>query len=162
MRLPLTALDEARRLLRERTRTAYGDRLATLHWWRDPALLRLLGPALAELDPVAPTVIAGAQSSGYLLGPLVAVHLGLGFVGVQKRPEADGSITLAIADGVLAPGERVLLVDDVVDTGAQAAAVRGLLERRGGEWLGVRALMGLCPPEVGAELGLSALVWGRG
>jgi len=154
----VTDLDRARALLKARTTTAYGDRLATLHWWRDPELLALLGPALAALEPVSATVIAGAQSSGYLLGPLVAVELGLGFVGVQKRPEPDGTITLAVADGVIAPGERVLLVDDLVDTGAQARAVRGLLRRHGAEWLGVRALMALCPPEVSSDLGVVALV----
>lgn len=154
----MTDLDRARELLKARTTTAYGDRLATLHWWRDPELLALLGPALAALEPTDATVIAGAQSSGYLLGPLVAVELGLGFVGVQKRPEPDGTITLAIADGVIAPGERVLLVDDLVDTGAQARAVRGLLRRHGATWRGVRALMALCPPEVSADLGVVALV----
>ena len=154
----MTDLDRARELLKARTTTAYGDRLATLHWWRDPELLALLGPALAALEPTDATVVAGAQSSGYLLGPLVAVELGLGFVGVQKRPEPDGTITLAIADGVIAPGERVLLVDDLVDTGAQARAVRGLLRRHGATWLGVRALMALCPPEVSADLGVVALV----
>ncbi|GIG67676.1 phosphoribosyltransferase family protein [Phytomonospora endophytica] len=157
----MTSVDRARELLKARTTTAYGDRLATLHWWRDAELLALLGPALAALEPVTPdgpTVIAGAQSSGYLLGPLVAIELGLGFVGVQKRPEPDGTITLAIADGVLAPGERVLLVDDLVDTGAQARAVRGLLRRHGATWLGVRALMTLCEPEVAQDLGVVALI----
>ncbi|MEV0647888.1 phosphoribosyltransferase family protein [Phytomonospora sp. NPDC050363] len=151
-------LDRARELLKARTTTAYGDRLATLHWWIDPELLALLGPALAELEPTDATAVAGVQSSGYLLGPLVAIHLGLGFVGVQKRPEPDGTITLAIADGILRPRERVLLVDDLVDTGAQAHAVRGLFRRHGAEWLGVRALMALCPSEVSADLGVVALI----
>lgn len=156
MRLQVTAADRARELLRERTVHA-GDRIATLHWWRDPELLALLGPALASLVPEDTEVIAGAQSSGYLLGPLVATHLGLGFIGVQKRPEPDGMITLAVAEGMIRPGERVLLVDDLVDTGAQAAAVRGLLVHHGATWLGVRALLALCPPDVAEDLGLVAL-----
>ncbi len=119
-----------------------GDRLATLKWWAEPAVLSSLGAGLRALfRDAAPTWVVGVQSSGYLLAPLVAVEAGVGMLGVQKLPEPDGTIRLATAPDALAPGDSVLLVDDVVESGAQAAAVRSMLERAGGRWLGVAAMI---------------------
>ncbi|HZE37516.1 MAG TPA: phosphoribosyltransferase family protein [Stackebrandtia sp.] len=144
---------DAADLLR-RTTVWRDGRLATLHWWSDPGLLAALGPALAGLRSGArPTVVAGVQSSGFLLAPLVAVHLGVGMLGVQKLPR-DGGFTLATAEGCPARGDRVLLVDDVVETGAQAGAVRDLVLSAGAEWLGMSALVAYRPFP---SLGLRAL-----
>jgi|GEM_PF-6190231 len=163
----------AGRLLRERTGWV-GDRLATLAWWTDPDLLRVLGPALAGLWPDRrPTLVAGVQSSGYLLAPLVATHLGVGMLGIQKQPQPDGMILLATVEetrvagrgsadalggkgfegmrsGNTVPGrptaaDRVLLVDDVVESGAQAAAVRDLVINVGATWLGVATMVSYQP-----------------
>lgn len=151
----MTAVEAARRRLRETTVWS-GDRLATLHWWDDARLLRLLGPALAALHPHARVdVVAGAQSSGYLLAPLVATSLGTGMLGVQKLSEPDGSIRLATADSMPAPGARVLLVDDVVETGAQALAVRDLVLSAGAIWLGTAVMVAYRDVP---ELNLKALV----
>src|SRR5689334_24081103 len=49
-------------------------------WWRDPVILNRLGPALAALSPAPPTVVVAPATSGFLLGPLVASALGVGFV----------------------------------------------------------------------------------
>ncbi|ADD45849.1 phosphoribosyltransferase [Stackebrandtia nassauensis DSM 44728] len=137
----MTAAEAARRRLRETTVWS-GDRLATLHWWSDAELLRLLGPALAELHaPSEANLVAGAQSSGYLLAPLTATTLGVGMLGIQKLPRPDGSITLATATEMPGPGDRVLLVDDVVETGAQALAIRDLVTSTGAEWLGAAAMV---------------------
>ena len=65
-------------------RSGYADMTG---WWRDPALLRQLGPALAEpFHELRPTVVLGPQSRGMLLGALVAAELGVGLVeGPQGR-----------------------------------------------------------------------------
>lgn len=132
----------ARSLVADATQWTPEGRLATLHWWSDPGLLAGIGAGLAALHPDArPTLIAGVQSSGYLLAPLVAVELGAGMLGIQKLSH-DGGITLATARGCPAAEDRVLLVDDVLETGAQAAAVKQLVISAGATWLGVAALVG--------------------
>lgn len=54
-------------------------------WWRQPTILQLVGPALANLFADAtPTVVMGTVAHGSLLGPLVANHLRIGFSEVRK------------------------------------------------------------------------------
>lgn len=56
-------------------------------WWRDPALLRDVGASLADLFRAEqPTVVVGIEAHGFILGPLVAVNLDVGFVEVRKDP----------------------------------------------------------------------------
>lgn len=154
-------VDVARELLTRRTVWA-GDRLATLAWWTDPELLRALGPGLAALFPsVRPSLTAGVQSSGYLLAPLVAAHLGVGMLAVQKQPQQDGSMLLATleetggVEGRPRRGDAVLLVDDVIETGAQVAAVRNVVLECEAEWLGAAVMVAYRPRP---DLGVKALV----
>src|SRR5438045_3669776 len=57
-------------------------------WWQDPELLASLGPALADMFRAdKPTIVLAPQSSGFIIGPLVATSLGLGFVEVLKDHE---------------------------------------------------------------------------
>lgn len=54
-------------------------------WWRDPEVLARLGPALVEPFRAArPTVVVSPAVTGYLLGPLAATALGVGFVPAHK------------------------------------------------------------------------------
>lgn len=128
-------------------------------WWRDAQLLAQLGPALAGLFPdVSPTVIAGPQSRGSLLGPLVAIHLGVGFVELVKNhgSAADSDAWLRVTTApdyrdrhlrlgarrtLLSSGERVLFVDDWVATGAQVEAAHALVELSGASWLGAAVIV---------------------
>lgn len=128
-------------------------------WWRDAELLAQLGPALAGLFPeVSPTVVVGPQSRGSLLGPLVATHLGVGFVELLKDriPAADSDVwlhattapdyrdrhlRLGMRQALLNSREQVLLVDDWVATGAQVEAAHALVERSGATWLGAAVLV---------------------
>ncbi len=149
-------------------------------WWRDPALLAELGPALAGLfRDDDPTVVLGLESRGCLLGPLVAVQLGLGFVEVRKdqMPSADTEpwrtrltppdyrdrrIRLGFAERLVSAADRVILVDDWVDTGGQATGVRLLVEDAGARWLGVAAVVdALDSQETRQGLGVRSLLRGR-
>lgn len=150
-------------------------------WWRDPELLRMLGPSLAELHAdAAPTVVAGIETRGLVLGPLAALSLGVGFVEVRKeyrvagegqRDDADpmlragtppgyqdGGLTLIAPRRLFRPGDRVLLVDEWIETGAQAHAVRRMVDEAGADWVGAAVIVAACPPEVGERLGVKALV----
>ncbi|MGY0232607.1 phosphoribosyltransferase [Longispora urticae] len=168
-------LADIRRLLRERAVFVGEGFLHLRAWWRDPEILGALGPALAALHDarppaaapggVRPTVIAGNQSSGYMLGPLVAAYLGIGFVALRKAPgELVSALNtapisryevLALDAEALGPADRVLLVDDLVETGTQARAARVLVERAGATWLGVSAVTAY---EEYPELGVRALI----
>ncbi|MEU1966172.1 phosphoribosyltransferase family protein [Micromonospora sediminicola] len=147
-------------------------------WWRDPAVLAEVGPALAALFPDArPTVVVAPEVTGLLLGPLVAVAAGAGFVPAYKDggerhrvgamrwaetpPDHRGRrLRVGVDDRRLEPGDRVLLVDDWVDTGAQLDALHRVVRDAGAVVVGTAALVATCPPEVAARLRLRALLGG--
>jgi adenine phosphoribosyltransferase len=85
---------DLRARLRE-TFTWLGDRTDECHhaevsaWWRDPGLLSDIGSSLADLfRGRGVTAVLGVEARGFVLGPLVAVGLGAGFVEVRKEPSA--------------------------------------------------------------------------
>ncbi|GAA4568032.1 phosphoribosyltransferase family protein [Micromonospora coerulea] len=145
-------------------------------WWRDPEVLAGLGPALvAPFRTTRPTVVLAPAVTGLLLGPLAATALGVGFVPAYKvadgrllagavtwadsPPDFRGRrVTLGVRDRHLSPGDRVLLVDDWVATGAQLRALREICAARRAEVVGASAVVADCPPEVAAELGVRALL----
>ncbi|MFD2764014.1 phosphoribosyltransferase family protein [Micromonospora eburnea] len=147
-------------------------------WWRDPEVLAGIGPALAGLFPAArPTVVVAPEVTGLLLGPLVAVAAGAGFLpaykeGGQRRrvgpmrwtettPDYRGRrLRLGVDGHRLGPGDRVLLVDDWVATGAQLDALVRLVQASGAELVGTAALVATCPPYVAERLRLRALLTG--
>lgn len=99
--------------------------------------------------------VVGMEARGFILAAPVALALGAGFVPVRKAgklPRAThavsysleyGEATLEIHADAIAPGERVLLVDDVLATGGTIAATRQLVEQCGGVVAGVAVLMEL-------------------
>src|SRR5918993_3808824 len=106
-------------------------------------------------------IVAGIESRGFIFGAPVAYALGVGMVPVRKlgrlpRPteRADyaleyGTNTVEIHADALRPGERVLIIDDVLATGGTAAATAELVERLGGEVAGIAVLIEL--PELGGR-----------
>jgi adenine phosphoribosyltransferase len=124
------------------------------------AALRSAVDALAALYDGLDSVV-GIESRGFILGSPVAYALGVGMVPVRKlgrlprRTErADyaleyGTNTVEIHADALQPGERVLIVDDVLATGGTAAATAELVERLGGEVAGIAVLIEL--PELGGR-----------
>ncbi|MGZ4626441.1 MAG: adenine phosphoribosyltransferase [Kineosporiaceae bacterium] len=100
-------------------------------------------------------VVVGIEARGFILAAPVAVALGVGFVPVRKvgkLPSVTVSASYELeygtaevevhADGVR-PGQRVLLVDDVLATGGTAAAATALVRHLGGVMVGVSVLMEL-------------------
>jgi adenine phosphoribosyltransferase len=112
---------------------------------RDPQGLRTVVDAFAEryrderLD-----VIAGVESRGFLFGAPLAAALGLGFVPIRKVGKLPartikreyaleyGTNTLEMHADAVQPGERVLLIDDLLATGGTARAAIELIEAVGG------------------------------
>ncbi|MER7419808.1 phosphoribosyltransferase family protein [Micromonospora peucetia] len=147
-------------------------------WWRDPEVLARLGPALVEPFRAArPTVVVSPAVTGYLLGPLAATALGVGFVPAHKPgdgrlpagpltwaqspPDFRGRrVDLAVRDHGLDQGDRVLVVDDWVATGAQVRALYEICAARGAEPVGTATVVLDCPPAVAAELRVRGLVAG--
>ena len=99
--------------------------------------------------------VVGIEARGFILGAPVALRLGAGFVPVRKAgrlPGATRRVAYALEYGeavlelhrdAIAPGERVLIVDDVLATGGTIAAARTLVESCGGVVAGVAVLMEL-------------------
>jgi adenine phosphoribosyltransferase len=99
--------------------------------------------------------VVGMEARGFILAAPVALTLGVGFVPVRKAgklPAAAhqvaydleyGTATLEMHRDALAPGDRVLVVDDVLATGGTARATRELVERCGAETVGIAVLIEL-------------------
>ncbi|WP_426246768.1 adenine phosphoribosyltransferase [Nocardioides sp. LHG3406-4] len=99
--------------------------------------------------------VIGMEARGFIVAAPVALALRAGFVPVRKAGKLPGQVhavtfdleygsaTLEIHRDAVAPGERVLLVDDVLATGGTVAAARELVEACGGEVVGVAMLMEL-------------------
>lgn len=116
---------------------------------RDAEGFRLTQKALAELVADLPfDLVAGVESRGFLFGAPLALDLGVGFVPVRKAGKLPakvervdyqleyGSATLEVHADAVAPGQRVLIVDDLLATGGTVAATRALLERLGAQVVG--------------------------
>lgn len=114
--------------------------------FRDPTAFEAVISALVEPFHGQVTAVCGIESRGFLLGGAAALRLGVGFIPVRKAtgvfpgekivrdaaPDYRGTRhTLRIQRTSLNPGDRVLLVDDWIETGSQALAVRELLAAGG-------------------------------
>ncbi|MGH2711272.1 MAG: adenine phosphoribosyltransferase [Actinomycetota bacterium] len=99
--------------------------------------------------------VVGIEARGFILASPVAYHFGAGFVPVRKADKLPwhtesqeyeleyGTETLEIHKDAFKPGERVLIVDDVLATGGTARATAGLVERLGGKVVGIACLIEL-------------------
>ena len=94
--------------------------------------------------------VVGIEARGFILASPVAYHFGAGFVPVRKKDKhpwetesADYALEYGTATLEVTPGERVLIVDDVLATGGTAAATAQLVERIGGKVIGIACLIEL-------------------
>ena len=100
-------------------------------------------------------LVVGIESRGFILGAAVADRIGAGFVLVRKvgkLPSATIKATYALEYGTdslemhtdaIEPGQRVLIVDDLLATGGTAAAAVSLVKQLGGQVEGLAFLIEL-------------------
>lgn len=99
--------------------------------------------------------VVGIEARGFILAAPVAYHFGAGFVPVRKKGKlpADtfeqsyeleyGTETLEVHQDSFEPGDRVLIVDDVLATGGTARATSDLVRMAGGDVVGMSVLLEL-------------------
>ncbi|PWC29673.1 adenine phosphoribosyltransferase [Teichococcus aestuarii] len=101
---------------------------------------------LAEIiRPYRPTLLAGIESRGFLMAAPMALELGLGFIMLRKPRKLPGATIgydydleygkdrIEMQADALRPGERVVLLDDLLATGGTMAAAIQLLRKAGAE-----------------------------
>ena len=113
------------------------------------------------------TKIAGTEARGFLFGAPLAIEMGIGFVPVRKPNKLPrevvsesyeleyGMDTLEIHKDAIEPGDKVLLIDDLLATGGTIAASAKLIRSLGGEINHAGSVINL--PDLGGEKKLSAL-----
>jgi adenine phosphoribosyltransferase len=124
---------------------------------RDPVAFRYALDLLADhWRGTSLDLVAGVESRGFIVGAPVAERLGVGFIPVRKpgklpwakeREEYQleyGTAAVEMHADAVEPGQRVLIVDDLLATGGTANAVRSLVEKKGGQVAGFCFLIELC------------------
>jgi len=111
--------------------------------------------------------VAGLEARGFILGGAVAHQLGAGFVPIRKQGKLPGrtiaqaynleygTAVMEVHDDALLPGEKVLLVDDLLATGGTAEAGISLIEKLGGVVVGCAFVIDL--PDLGGRKRLEGL-----
>ena len=105
--------------------------------------------------------VVGLEARGFILGGAIAHQLSLGFVPIRKKGKLPGKTIeqdyqleygeaiMEVHDDALQPGERVLLVDDLLATGGTAEAGIKLIEHMGASVMGCAFIIDL--PELGGR-----------
>lgn len=103
--------------------------------------------------------VAGIEARGFILGGAIADRLGCGFIPIRKKGKLPwktigqeytleyGVDVIEIHEDAFAPGQRILIVDDLIATGGTAEAAVKLLRRSKGEIVGATFIIDL--PELG-------------
>ncbi len=123
---------------------------------KEPSAFKMTIDKLAKSFQEVPLdLVVGMESRGFILGAPLAYSLGAGFVPVRKvgklpaeAIKADyaleyGTATLEMHVDAIQRGQKVLIVDDLLATGGTAVATIGMVERLGGEVIGVAFLIEL-------------------
>ena len=113
-----------------------------------------------------PDVVAGLDARGFILGSVVAYELNVGFVPIRKKGKLPfttvaetyeleyGSATVELHTDAVKPGDKVLLIDDLIATGGTMMAGKKLLEKLGAIVMEGAAIVDL--PELGGSSRLKA------
>ena len=111
--------------------------------------------------------VVGLEARGFILGGAVAHQLSTGFVPIRKKGKLPGQTisqaysleygeaVVEVHDDAILPGEKILLVDDLLATGGTAEAGIKLVERLGGEIIGCAFVIDL--PDLGGRSRLEAM-----
>lgn len=121
----------------------------------DPPLRRRVVADVVERHRGGVDIVAGVEARGFVLGAVVAHELDVGFVPVRKAGKLPGDVhavaydleygseTIELHRDAIRPGQRVLVVDDVLATGGTAAATCELVERCEGVVAAVEVILEL-------------------
>jgi adenine phosphoribosyltransferase len=105
--------------------------------------------------------VVGLEARGFILGGAIAHQLTVGFVPIRKKGKLPGATVsqaytleygeavVEIHDDAIQPGEKILVVDDLLATGGTAEAGIKLIERLGGEIIGCAFIVDL--PDLGGH-----------
>jgi adenine phosphoribosyltransferase len=109
---------------------------------QQPDAFRVAIERMAELvAPHRPDRVIGIESRGFIFAAPIALQIGVGFAMVRKRGKLPGSVvghaysleygsdTIEVSSDLIAPGSRVVVVDDLIATGGTVAATVELLEK---------------------------------
>jgi adenine phosphoribosyltransferase len=111
--------------------------------------------------------VAGVEARGFILGGAIAGKLGCGFVPLRKRGKLPwktigqeytleyGVDIIEMHEDAIRPGQRILIVDDLIATGGTAEAAVKLVQRSGGQVVGATFIIDL--PDLGGSRKLQAL-----
>jgi len=114
-----------------------------------PALREAIDGLIAPYKDKKVDLVVGVEARGFIFAPSVALILGAGFVPVRKPgklPAATHKVTydleygsdcLEIHQDAIRPGQRVLIVDDLIATGGTAKAVAQMVQKMGGTVVGL-------------------------
>ena len=114
-----------------------------------------------KLNNVEFDVVVGAESRGFLFGMPIAYNLKKSFIPVRKKGKLPcetieefynleyGQATLEIHKDAIKPGQKVVIIDDLIATGGTLEAIVKLVERLGGEVVKICCLIDL--PELGGK-----------
>ena len=131
---------------------------------QDPKVFRVLTDAFVQryMDPaLRPDVVAGLDARGFILGAVIAHELNGGFIPIRKKGKLPfttveetyeleyGSATVELHTDAVKPGQRVLLIDDLIATGGTMMAGKKLLEKLGAIVVEGAAIVDL--PELGGS-----------
>lgn len=114
-----------------------------------------MGRMASQVRGFQPHILAGIESRGFLVAAPLALKLGCGFVMLRKKGKLPGETiahqyaleygtdTLEIQKDAIEPGQRVVILDDLLATGGTMAASVDLLRKVGGNVVGAAALIEL-------------------
>jgi len=120
----------------------------------DGAALKAVVSALATGHGPVDKVV-GIEARGFILAAPAACELGAGFVPVRKQGRLPaptyaqsydleyGTATIEVHQDAFSPGERVLIIDDVLATGGTADAAASLIRRAGADIIGIAVILEL-------------------
>lgn len=102
-----------------------------------------------------PDILAGIDSRGFLVAAPLALKLGLGFIMIRKQGKLPGATvpyeydleygtdTIEIQEGALEPGQKVVILDDLLATGGTMAASVHLIDKIGAKVVGAACIIEL-------------------
>jgi adenine phosphoribosyltransferase len=121
-----------------------------------PEAWRMTVERLAEaVRPLRPDLLVGIESRGFLVAAPLAYALGSGFAMVRKSGKLPGEIvrytydleygtdTIEMQADAITPGQRVLVLDDLIATGGTTEAAIKLVRQQGGEVVGAACIIEL-------------------